>query len=130
MTDLPNLLDGTTEFMRCARQLDDLPEFGDQNSALRVLRRTLLIEEFTEWQEGEYDDDLVKTVDGLLDVIVIAWGSLLAYVGQGKAEAAAAEVVRSNLAKVIGPGLPHFREDGKVIKPPGWTPPDIAGAIA
>lgn len=127
---LPNLLDGTTIFMREARQLESGPSFGPQFGPVRVLRRNLLIEEFTEWQEAEHKDDLVETVDGLLDVIVIAWGTLLAYVGEDKAKAAAAEVVRTNLAKVIGPGLPMFREDGKVIKPPGWTAPDIAGAIA
>lgn len=125
---LPNLLDGTTLFMQKARQLESVG-FGDQDSPVRTLRRNLLIEEFAEWQDGEYEDDLVETVDGLLDIIVIAWGSLLAYVGEDKAKAAAAEVVRSNLAKVIGEGLPIFREDGKVIKPPGWTTPDIKKAI-
>lgn len=38
----------------------------------------------------------------------------------------AAEIHRANLAKVGGP----VREDGKRLKPPGWTPPDIAGVIA
>ena len=33
-------------------------------------------------------------------------------------------------AKVIGDGLPLFRDDGKVIKPEGWTAPDIAAAIS
>ena len=37
----------------------------------------------------------------------------------------AVEVHRSNMAKVGGP----VREDGKRLKPPGWTPPDIAGEL-
>lgn len=124
----PNLLDATETFMWKANQLNTIDWTDDEVRALRV---KLLREEFEEYlDDGEDCDDLVETVDGLLDIIVIAWGSLLAYVGPVRAQAAAAEVARSNLAKVIGPGLPIFREDGKVLKPAGWTPPDIAGAIA
>ena len=125
------LLNGTTEFMRLAGQLDDPPEFHPGYYAkLRRLRRNLLREEYKEYKDGELSCNLVKTVDGLLDVIVIAWGTLLAYVGEEKARAAAAEVVRSNLSKVDGSLGPIVRrEDGKVLKPEGWAPPDIAGAL-
>lgn len=131
---LPNLLDGTEQFMALARQLDDEPVLADDCSdwsdRIRVLRYELLKEEYREYHDAEQENDVVEIVDGLLDVIVIAWGSLLAYVGPAKAKAAAAEVVRSNLDKVIGPGLPIFREDGKVLKPKGWTPPNIEGVLA
>lgn len=123
-----NLLDGTTEFMRLARQNIAGGEFADIDT--RNLRQDLLEEEVDEYFTAEAYEDLVEVVDGLLDIIVIAWGTLLAYVGEDKAKAAAAEVVRSNLDKVIGEGLPYFREDGKVLKPAGWRGPDIAGAIA
>jgi predicted HAD superfamily Cof-like phosphohydrolase len=128
-----NLLDGTAEFMRHAKQPEDQwktwlsdPQMAD----LRTLRTDLLCEEHLEYLDAEYDGDLVEIVDGLLDVIVIAWGTLITYIGEDRAKAAAAEVVRSNLDKVIGEGLPIFRADGKVLKPEGWTAPDIAGAIA
>ncbi|ATN94053.1 MazG-like pyrophosphatase [Mycobacterium phage Kumao] len=124
MTDL-NLLDGTTEFMRKAGQNVDGGEFFDPGAS--HLRWKLLDEEFAEYVDGEIDKDLVKTVDGLLDVIVVAWGSLLAYVGEEKAKAAAAEVVRSNLDKVKD-GV-RRREDGKILKPANWEPPKIAEAI-
>jgi predicted HAD superfamily Cof-like phosphohydrolase len=122
----PNLLDGTTEFMERAGQLDADPNYGD--AKLRELRRHLLEEEYREYRQAETYSNLVETVDGLLDVIVIAWGTLLSYVGEDKAKAAAAEVVRSNLDKVRGDI--RRRPDGKILKPEGWTPPDIAGAIA
>ena len=122
-----NLLDGTTEFMLKAKQLDAPPSFDDY--PLRKLRSKLLAEEWAEYIKAEMEDDLVETVDGLLDIIVIAWGSLLAYVGPDRANACAAEVIRSNLDKVDGPGLPIFREDGKVIKPEGWLPPQIKAVL-
>jgi predicted HAD superfamily Cof-like phosphohydrolase len=122
-----NLLDGTAEFMRLAGQLDE-PRFDEYCSDLRTLRRKLLAEEYHEYSVAEFDGDLVETVDGLLDIMVIAWGSLLAYVGEEKAKAAAAEVVRSNLDKVTG----EIRRspDGKIQKPEGWRAPDIAGVLA
>lgn len=40
------------------------------------------------------------------------------------------EVHRSNMAKLWSDGKPHYRADGKVAKPEGWTPPDIAGVLA
>lgn len=125
-----NLLDSTTAFMRLGGQLEQhgFPDdFGDE---LRELRRKLLSEEIREYFDGEYADDLVEVVDGLLDVVVVAWGTLLAYLGVDRAQRAAAEVARSNLSKVNGSLGPIVRrEDGKLLKPAGWTPPDIEGAI-
>lgn len=123
-----NLLDGTAEFMRQAGQLDETgfsPLFAEKT---RALRRALLAEEVKEYRDAELGNDLVEVVDGLLDVIVIAWGSLLAYVGERKAKAAAAEVVRSNLDKFNHGVIKN--DAGKILKPEGWIAPDIAGAIA
>lgn len=130
--DLPNLLDGTEQFMVLARQLDTLVDlFGtDWSDKERVLRQVMLKEEFNEYLTAEPLNDPVEILDGLLDIIVIAWGTALKYFGPEKAKAAAREVVRSNLSKVDGTfGPTQFREDGKVVKPEGWTPPDIAGVL-
>lgn len=120
-----NLLDDTEKFMKYGKQLDNA-SFDDE---IRVLRIRLLEEEFEEYINAEDRDDLVEVIDGLLDIIVIAWGTLLSYVGPKAAKAAAMEVARSNLEKVIGEGLPLFREDGKIIKPEGWRPPQIADVL-
>lgn len=120
-----NLLDDTEKFMKHGRQLDKI-DFSDE---MRMLRIRLLEEEFEEYINAEDRDDLVEIVDGLLDVIVIAWGTLLSYIGPNATKAAAIEVARSNLEKVIGEGLPLFREDGKIIKPEGWRPPQIADVL-
>lgn len=39
------------------------------------------------------------------------------------------EVQKSNMAKVWEDGTAHKREDGKILKPPGWKPPDIFGVL-
>lgn len=132
-----NILEATQIFMDKAGQLDTAgrPDMWPSNmpEGLRELRQRMLVGpegEVTEYISGEDNDDLTEVVDGLLDIIVVAWGTLLAYVGPAKAKAAAAEVVRSNLDKVNRPEGPIFRADGKVLKPAGWTPPDIAGVLA
>lgn len=61
--------------------------------------------------------------DGLADLMYIAEGGFLAFGIDSRP--VHAEVQRANMAKVGGP----VREDGKRLKPPGWTPPDIAGII-
>lgn len=132
-----NILDATETFMDRGDQLGDpsliqmFNQYGtaEQIDQLRSLRVGLLNEEVGEYLEAENNDDIVEMVDGLLDIIVVAWGTLLAYVGPKGAKAAAGEIVRSNLSKVIGPGLPIKNDAGKIQKPPSYCPPDIAAAL-
>lgn len=67
--------------------------------------------------------DLPEIADALADI---------AYVVEGmsvecgiNSEPVLAEVHRTNMLKTTGP----IREDGKRLKPPGWTPPNIAGEL-
>lgn len=124
MTDI---LTGTEAFMRASQQdIATLPAFPDADT--RALRRSLLCEELGEYITAEAHDDLTEVVDALLDIIVVSYGTLLAYVGPEAAEAAAAEVTRSNLDKIVD-GKVLRREDGKVVKPRDWRGPDIAGVL-
>jgi predicted HAD superfamily Cof-like phosphohydrolase len=43
-------------------------------------------------------------------------------------DAVLAEVHRANMTK-FGPDGPILRFDGKILKPDGWTPPDVAGVL-
>jgi predicted HAD superfamily Cof-like phosphohydrolase len=73
------------------------------------------------------DVDLVELVDAMADLDYVVEGSRLECGVNGPA--VADEVHRSNMAKLGPDGNPNYREDGKVIKPTGWTPPDIAGVL-
>jgi len=84
-----------------------------------------------EWQELEaamVDGNVVDTVDALVDLIYTAVGSLLTFVGPERAALAWNEVHRSNMAKLVDG--PVFDGRGKLSKPEGWEPPDIAAAIS
>lgn len=41
-----------------------------------------------------------------------------------------AEVQRSNMAKVVDGKVVRDPDTGKILKPEGWTPPDIAGVLS
>lgn len=69
--------------------------------------------------------NMVEFFDGLLDVTVVTAGAgISAMLPMNKGWEA---VVTSNMAKVDPTtGKVTKREDGKVLKPPGWTAPDLA----
>lgn len=72
--------------------------------------------------------DHVKVADGLCDEIFVCIGGLLALYPEACARELWAEVCRANMDKYPG-GVAIRREDGKVLKPEGWRPPDIAGIL-
>lgn len=88
----------------------------------RELRGKLLTEEFREYIEAENDNDLVEIADALADIIYIACGTAISY--GIPLDKVFKEVHRSNMAKLVD-GKVLRREDGKVMKPEGWTPPNI-----
>lgn len=92
------------------------------------LRMNLLDEEVVEYFDAVYDDDIVEIADGLADIVYIAFGTALVY--GINLNAVLEEVHRSNMLKIWDDGKVHYREDGKVLKPPYWEPPNIAEVLA
>lgn len=88
------------------------------------LRATLIEEEAAETCAAIRRGDLIEAIDGLCDLLCVTYGAASEF-GIDLAPFWD-EVHRTNMAKVGGP----VREDGKRLKPPGWTPPDIAGVLA
>lgn len=73
--------------------------------------------------EGEQAHALAEVADGLADLIYVACGAALELgIPLG---AVWAEVHAANMRKVGG----GRRGDGKVLKPEGWQPPDVYGAV-
>lgn len=122
MTDM---FKSVVDFHKAFGQLvSEDPVFPIEN--IRDLRVKLLREEFEEYIEAEKNNDFVEVADALADLIYIACGTAASY--GIPLDKVFEEVHRSNMAKLVD-GKPLKREDGKVIKPEGWTPPDIEGVI-
>lgn len=96
---------------------------------VRELRQNMLAEEYQEYVEAENDHDIVEIADALADMMVIIIGTALAY-GIPIAKVWE-EVHRSNMSKVDpATGSIIKREDGKVLKPDTWSPPDVIGVLS
>lgn len=87
------------------------------------LRFKLLNEEFFELEEAMKEESIVEIADALADLTYIIMGTAITY-GIDLRDVWT-EVQRSNMAKEGG----AIRPDGKVLKPPGWTPPDVSGCL-
>lgn len=107
-----------------SQPVSEKPHLPEENE--RHLRKTLLQEEMNEYFAAENDNDLVEIADALADIIYIACGTAVSY--GIPLDKVFEEVHRSNMAKLVD-GKPLKRADGKVIKPEGWTPPDVAGVL-
>lgn len=102
------------------------PDLSLVSKEERKLRIALLKEEWEEYLEAEADDDIVEIADALGDIIYIACGTAIAY--GIPLERVFNEIQRSNMAKLVD-GKVLRREDGKIMKPEGWTPPDIKSIL-
>jgi predicted HAD superfamily Cof-like phosphohydrolase len=72
------------------------------------------------------DFDMVKVADGAFDLIWVTIG--LCYTLGIPIDEVWSEGARSNLAKIVD-GKVIKNENGKVMKPEGWTPPDFKSII-
>ncbi len=118
------------KFMRACDQSVD----GSNQDQFKMYLK-LIKEEFDELQVAQGIDletgdqvrpaDPVETLDALLDIIVVTIGAIHSAGMDG--EGGWKEVMGTNFAKVDKEtGKVRKREDGKVLKPVGWTPPNLA----
>jgi predicted HAD superfamily Cof-like phosphohydrolase len=121
-----NFYTDVKEFHRAfGQRIGERPEFPEDDE--RALRVKLLSEEFTEYQDAEFNNDIVEIADALADIIYIACGTAVSY--GIPLDRVFTEVHRSNMAKLVD-GKVLRRSDGKIQKPEGWTPPDIETILA
>ncbi len=89
----------------------------------------LIEEEAEELNQAIISKDRVEMLDALTDILVVTIGAIHSMGADG--EGAWNEVMRTNFAK-IDPvtGKVRKRDDGKVLKPDGWQPPDLKNYLS
>lgn len=107
------------KFMRACDQTVG-GEFDKEQFNLYV---SLIEEEANELAEAIRAHDQIETLDALIDILVVTIGAIHSM--GSDAEGAWKEVMSTNFAKIGEDGKVRKREDGKVLKPVGWTPPDL-----
>lgn len=112
------------------------------------MRMSLILEEVTELVEAVYgvesaallegileeiletdreNRDLVETADALADLVYVIYG--MALETGISLPSVLGEVQRSNMSKLMPDGSVRRREDGKILKGPNFSEPDIAFAL-
>ena len=97
---------------------------GELNAEQYKLYLALMDEEWKELKAALLMEDRVEQLDALLDFIVVTIGAI--HSGGFDGEGGWREVMATNLAKIDREtGKVRKREDGKVLKPVGWVPPNL-----
>ena len=108
------------KFMRSCDQSTDTFNSDQFNMYLRLIE-----EEGDELAEAIAAHNQVETLDALIDILVVTIGAI--HSAGFDAEGAWKEVMATNFAKIDREtGKVRKREDGKVLKPIGWTPPNLS----
>ena len=108
------------KFMRACDQ-----SVGQFNEDQFNLYTKLIQEEVDELWTANADADRVECLDALIDILVVTIGAIHSMGADG--EGAWKEVMATNFAKIDREtGKVRKREDGKVLKPVGWVPPELA----
>lgn len=120
------------------KQLEAVKQFHDQfkinysaelcaylGENTSFLRYNLMKEENEEYLEGVKNNNIVEIADALGDMLYVLCGTIVAHGLQHKIEAVFDEIHRSNMSKLGHDGQPIYRDDGKVIKGPNYSRPDL-----
>jgi len=107
-------------FMTACGQTVSVDNFDQSVMYLR-----LIDEEYGEFSEATTEADLADAVIDMI-VVLIGYGLSRGWPMQALWD----EVMQSNMAKIDpATGKVRRREDGKILKPEGWVPPDIGRVL-
>lgn len=90
-----------------------------------AMRLAILEEEVRELREAVEASDMTEVLDALCDIQFVLDGTFLEFGLHNVKKDAFQEVYRSNMSKLGEDGRPVHREDGKVLKGPNFTPPNL-----
>lgn len=110
----------------CGQLVNTTPNFTQENIQQAKLYMKLIREEFEELQEGFKNNDIVETADACGDLIWVILG--LANSLGIPMRAVWQEVATSNMSKTVE-GKVIKRDDGKILKPDTYFPPNIHRAL-
>lgn len=98
-----------------------VPTFPNEAEATRL--NDLIHEELIELNEALDNGDIIEMADALTDILYVT-AQQMRVLGL-PVDALLREVQRSNMSKLGEDGHPIFREDGKVLKGPKFSPPNL-----
>ena len=98
------------------------PQFPDEKTM--YLRLDLIKEELSELEEAMKTKNLKEVADALTDILYVTYGAGYAY--GIDLDQCFKEVQRANMSKLGEDGKPIYNDQGKVMKGPNYTKPDLS----
>ena len=89
------------------------------------MRHRLQKEENDEYLKACEEKDIVEIAHEIADEFYVLVGKVISHGLQDKIMDVFDEIQRANMSKLGLDGKPIYREDGKVLKGPNYTPPDV-----
>ncbi len=90
------------------------------------LRFALMEEENREYLQAATQNDIIGIADALGDMLYILCGTIIEHGLHDKIEDVFEEIQRSNMSKLGDDLQPVYRDDGKVLKGPAYSKPDLS----
>ena len=103
------------------QEVKSRPSFSSEK--INKLRYNLIKEELEEFKQALDNDDLLEVADALTDILYVTYGAGHAF--GIDLDACFQEVQDSNMSKLGENGKPIFNDQGKVMKGPNYSPPDL-----
>jgi predicted HAD superfamily Cof-like phosphohydrolase len=97
------------------------------NAEITNLRLELIAEELNELYDAMEQKDIVGIADALTDILYVTYGAGHAF--GIDLDKCFTEVQRSNMSKLGADGKPIYRDDGKVMKGPNYSEPDLQSIL-
>jgi predicted HAD superfamily Cof-like phosphohydrolase len=97
------------------------PQFPDKK--IMQLRLDLIQEELNELKEAMEKKNLKEIADALTDILYVTYGAGYAY--GINLDKCFKEVQRANMSKLGNDGKPIYNEQGKVMKGPNYSEPNL-----
>lgn len=121
----PEMPDEATRVLRCRLLLEETLEFIKACGCTAWLGGTYRLAMVNVEIDSTHAPDLAAMAQENTDVRYVSYGNDLVMGVDGRVFA---EVARANLDKAPG-GVCTKRPDGKLAKPEGWKPPDVARVL-
>ena len=114
--------DDVKKFMHTfGQRVENKPQFPDDKTT--KLRFDLIKEELNELEHAIKTKDLKEIADALTDILYVTYGAGCAY--GIDLDKCFKEVQRANMSKLGKDGKPIYNDQGKVMKGPNYSEPNL-----
>lgn len=122
---MKNYIEKVRDFQKTFGQpIQDRPD-GIPGLSVTNMRFDLLMEELWEYAEAVDKGDQTEAADALVDIAYVLFGAVNEMGMHNIFEDMFDEVHRSNMSKAGADGKPIYREDGKILKGPNYSKPNL-----